>query len=175
MSYDVEIRIFGEVSDPEAIFELANSAAAEGKINYLFDFKANKFPEMLEQAAREGQALTLTRRGATDLFDDIRTACQEARLSYVLKHGETGADDFTGGIAWNPELKKEREFLLSGNHLVFRGADVMMAAKRGIEAVNALVDNAMIHVRVGKIKLAPGFADAYEAFMSADEAPGLRP
>ena len=168
---DVEIKIFGTVANPEAIWELADSAAAEGKIGWMTDFRSADFPAMLQQAAGEQRALTLTRRNTTDLFEEVRSSCQAAGLSYVLKSGPTGAEGFTEGVAWNPSLKDESEFLLSGKQLLFKGADVLKAASLGADAVKALVENVMDRTRVGQIEIQSGFLEAYQAFINDDEEP----
>lgn len=168
---DVEIKIFGTVANPEAIWELANSASSEGKISWMTDFRSADFSAMLQQAATEQRALTLTKRNTTELFEEVRSSCQAAKLSYVLKSGPTGAEGFTDGIAWNPGLKDECEFLLSGKQLLFKGVDVLKAATRGADAVKALVENVMNQTRVGKIEIEPAFLDAYQAFLNDDEEP----
>jgi hypothetical protein len=164
MASDAEIKIFGKPADPEAVWDLAVSAAAEGKINWLHSFKISEFSGLLEQAAQEGRALTFTARCSTDVFEDTRSACQAAGLSYVVSQGNPGMEGFTNGLAWHPGMSDEYRFLLDGKHAVLRIADVQKAARQGIEAVNALVDRVATHAHVGKIELEAGFTEAYQAF-----------
>ena len=173
MSCDVEIKIFGKVSDPEAIWDLTNSAAAEGKIDWLFDFDQAKFVAMLEEAAREGRAITLNNRGTTDLFEGVRENCQTAGLAYVITFGDRGAEGFTNGIAWNPGMEDEFEFLLHGQTPVLKLEDVKKAAKQGIEAVSLLVERLDKHVQLGKIEIEPGFDDAFEEYSGHSIAPSM--
>lgn len=169
MSSDVEIKIFGKVSNPETIFELAVAAAGEGKIGWLTAFRADEFPGLLEQAAREGRALELTRRNTTDYFEGVRSSCQAAGLSYVLSCGETGAEGFTNGFAWHPGMTREFEFLLAGKNAVLQVADVQKAVSQGIGAVNALVERIANNTRVGKVEIEPGFLEAYQAYAGSQE------
>lgn len=169
MSCDVEIKIFGKVSDPEAIWELAGTAAAEGKINWLSSFGRAEFPGLLEQAAREGRALILTKRDTSDFFEDVTASCQEAGLSYVVAFGETGSEDFTNGFAWHPGMNEEFQFILDGKYPALKLVDVQKAAIQGIDAVNSLLARVADHTRVGKIEIAPGFAEAYRLFDEGGE------
>jgi hypothetical protein len=164
MASDAEIKIFGKVSNPEAVWDLAVSAATEGKIDWLHAFKIGEFSGLLQRAAHEERALTLTVRCAAGVFEDTRSACQAAGLSYVVSCGIPGAEGFTDGFAWRPGMKEEVEFLLDGKDPVLKIADVQKAARRGIESVNALVDRVASHTCVGKIELEPGFKEAYQAF-----------
>jgi len=60
ISFDVEIRISGTVSEPQAVRKLANNAAAEGKSRWLYDFDQDGFAHMIEQAEAEERGLVLT-------------------------------------------------------------------------------------------------------------------
>lgn len=170
MSCDVEIKIFGKVSasEPEAIWELAQSAATEGKKDYLFDLDEKDFVGMIEKAGSEGGVVILTRGDTTDFFESVRSDCQSAGLSYVVKYGDKGAEGFSDGISWQPGMDKEFEFLLDKNrNPVVRITEVHEAAKKGIEAVNELLVRIATYSRVGKIEVDPGFSEAYKAYQAS--------
>lgn len=173
MSCDVEIMIFGKVSNPEAIWDLANAAAAEARINFLEDFEARKFQGMLEKAQTEGGALELTRRDTTNLLESVRGACQRAGLSYVVRYGDSGAEGFSNGLSWKPGMASESEFLINGKDPVVRLSDVSRAAATGGDAVVKLVDDILKRISVGAIEIAPGFAEAYLDYVGPETAPAL--
>lgn len=170
MSCDVEIRIFGKVSEPEAIWELGIAAADEGMVDWVDAFGNDEFVGMLEQAATEGRALTLTRSDTKNLFESVTTHCQEAGLSYVLTYGKSGAEGFTNGVSWHPEMEREYEFTLDGENATLKLSDVRKAAKQGIDAVNALVDRITAHTRIGKVEIEHGFGEALQAYLDSGEA-----
>lgn len=172
MSCDVEINIFGKVSNPEAVWDLANAAAATATINFSDGFENTDFVEMLEKAAAEGTAVTLTRGDTKDLLDEVTSACAEAGLSYVMHYGECGNEKFTDGMSWHPGLKRDFEFSLGDGHATVRVSDVQKAAAKGIEAVNALIDRATAHTRIGKVEMEPGFTEALQAYLDSGEAWG---
>lgn len=165
MSYDARIDIFGKVSNPEAMWDVATEASIEGRVEWMFDLTREKFDELLEQAARDGTALTITRRDTSEIFEDLRSSCQAAGLSYVIQCGYNGAEEFNKGLSWNPGMDKEFNFLIAGGkYMTLYVSEVQRAAKQGIEAVNALVDNIMANTHIGKIEFEPGYAEAYQAF-----------
>jgi hypothetical protein len=172
MSCDVEINIFGNVSNPEAVWELANAAAATATINFHNSFENMDFIEMLSNAAAEGTAVTLTRGDTKDLFDEVTSACAEAGLSYVMHYGECGNEQFTDGMSWHPGMKRDFEFSLEAGHATVRVSEVQKAAAQGIEAVNALVHRATAHTRIGKVEIEPGFTEALQSYLDSGEAPG---
>jgi hypothetical protein len=172
MSCDVEISIFGTVSNPEAIWDLASSAAAEGRINYLEEFDIGAFLPMIEAVAHEGRALVLTRGRTSDFFEGVREACQAAGLSYVVKYGDAGADGFTSGISWHPGMAEEFEFLMNGKQAVLGVQDVRRAAAKGLDAVNGLLDAFEMQSKPGKIEIEPGFVEAYREYAGL-EAEGV--
>lgn len=171
MSCDIEIKIFGTVANPEAIWDLADSAAAEGRINWRETIDRDAFLDLLVQAATEGRALTLTRPETTDFFEGVTAACKSAGLSYVVSYGDSGAEGFAEGFSWQPGMDQEFHFLLDGKDPTLKVKDVRKAAQSGIEAVNALIDDVVRHTRVGKIEIEPGFTEAYRAFADGDDAP----
>ena len=164
MSCDVEISIFGKVSDPEAIFELAQSASSEGRINYLEQFGAEAFLPMLEAAESENRAVVLTRGRTTDFFEDVRNTCKEAGLSYVVRYGESGAEGFHAGFSWHPGMKGEAAFLMNGDKPVLTVDSLRSAANLGIEAVTDLVEETARRNEAGPITIEPGFAEAYREY-----------
>lgn len=164
MSNNVEILIFGKVSDPEAMWDLAQSASGECAQLGAPTVDPEKFAALVDDAARAGKAVKLASYGVKHLFDDVRTGCGKAGLSFVMSYGESGAEGFTNASAWHPGMVNEVEFHLDGKFVTLRFADVQKAARKGIEAVNALLDNVTKHATVGKIEIEPGFEDAYEAF-----------
>jgi len=161
MSYDVEIKIFGKASDPEAVWELAKAAACEGKVDWIGAVPVDGFADLIEKTARAGQPLSLGKHDTTDFFEEVRSCCQEASLSYVVKFGAKGMEGFSEGISWRPGMKDEFSFHLDGKDPVLRVADVRRAAKIGIAAVAALVEAVSGHAVTGAIETEPGFAEAY--------------
>lgn len=174
ISFDVEIRIFGTVSEPRAVQNLANNAAAEGKSGWLYDFDQDGFAHMIEQAEAEERALVLTRPNTTDFFDGVRSSCQEAGLSYVMTYGQRGAEGFSEGLSWRPEMGEEVAFFMHGGQATLGLADVRKAARHGLEAVHSLVDQVASTMRVGSIVVAPRFWLAYQE-ESGFEAPAPNP
>lgn len=171
MGYNVEIRIFGTVSNPEAIWELAEAAAAEGKADWFTQIDREGFVSMLEEAGKDGRPVSLMKHDSTDCFDEVRACCQAADLSYDMRIGERGREGFSKGYSWSPGAKAEFTYDLDGKNPVLRLAAVEKAAKTGIEAVNELVESVTAHTRIGKIEIAPGFLDAYRAYAGAGATP----
>lgn len=171
MSYDTEIAIFGKVSNPEAIWELALAAASESRVNWIDQFDTSDFVKMLEQAASEGRAVTLTKSDTTDLFDNVTSCCQFAGLSYIVKFGERGAEGFDRGFSWRPGMPRQQQFHLDGRNATLKVAHVEKAAQQGIDEVFALIERIKAHTTAGQVEIAPGFADAYRTYAVGEEAP----
>ncbi len=174
MSCDVELHIFGKVSNPEAVWELANAAASAATVNFSERLENTEFVEMLTKAAAEGTAVTLTQGDTKDLFDEVTSACAEAGLSYVLYWCECGNEKFTDGMSWRPGMRSDFEFSLDNGDATLKLAQVEKAAAQGIEAVNALIDRATTHTRIGKVEIEPGFAEALQAYLDSGDAWGYR-
>lgn len=168
MSSDVEIKIFGKVSDPEAVFELASAAAEEGKLEWHGDIDTADFVDMLAKAADEGRPIVLMRGHTTNFFDGVTSACQEVGLSYVVSYGLSGGEGFSKGFSWKPGMLREREFLLDGCDPVLSVDCVRRAAEKGDDAVMNLVNETVGLVEVGKIELEPGFLEAYREYAGYD-------
>jgi hypothetical protein len=174
MSCDVEIHIFGKVSNPEAVWELANSVEATATINFSEGLENTDFVEMLTKAAAEGKAVTLTRGDTKDLFDEVTSACAEAGLSYVLYYSESGNENFTDGMSWHPGMRSDFEFSLDNGEATLKLSQVEKAAAKGIEAVNALIAGATVHTRIGKVEIEPGFTEALQVYLDSGDAWGCR-
>lgn len=171
MSYDVTLSISGKVSNAEAVFDLASSAAAEGMVDWNEGFATGDFVPMLEKAAAEGQAVTLTRKDTTSFFEGVTGDCRVAGLSYVVNYGVSGEEGFTNGFTWRPGMAEDYGFLLDGENPALPLADVRRAAAKGLDAVNALVDRVATLSSVGKVEIEPGLLDAYRAFAGDEDAP----
>ncbi|MNU45048.1 hypothetical protein D3C71_338810 [compost metagenome] len=172
MSCDVEINIFGKVSNPEAVWELANAAAASATVNFSESFENTEFVQMLEKAAAEGTSVTITGGDTKDLLDEVTTACAEAGLSYVMHYADTGSEKFTDGMAWRPGMRRDFEFSLADGDASVKLSELQKAAAQGIDAVNALIDRATAHTRIGKVEMEPGFSEALQAYLDSGEAWG---
>ena len=164
MTCDIEISIFGKVSNFVAVFEVAHSAATEGRINYLEEFGPEAFLPMLEAAERENRAVVLTRGRTTDFFQDLRDACREAGLSYVVKYGESGSEGFRAGFSWKPGQRGEHAFLMNGGKTVLTVDSVRSAASVGLDAVADLVENTARRAETGRIEIERGFAESYREY-----------
>jgi len=149
---------------PRSLAELAQSAAAEGRINYLEEFAAAEFLTMLEDAEREKRAVVLTRGRTTDFFEGVREACREAGLSYVVKYGDSGAEGFHAGFSWAPGQKGEKAFVLNGGNPVLTADAVLGAAKSGLEAVVSIAEEAKRRAAIGGIEIEPGLVDAVKDY-----------
>lgn len=160
MSYDVEIKIFGKAQNPEATWELANAAAAEAKVDYLFDLDTKKFGELMAAASAEGGPIVLSNRDTTDLFEEIRRQCKQAGLSYVMTVSDRHAEAPSNGYAWQPKWK-EYEFLMSGDKVVLSLPKIKDAAKSGIETVQKLIDDVERMTTPGAIEIDQDFIDGY--------------
>lgn len=171
MSVDIQIRIHGTVNNPEAIFDLANAAAAEGFLNFTDGFDRHDFRIMLDTAAAAGSAVTLTKRVTTHFFEDVRKACQAAGLSYVAKYGHPGAEDFSEGFSWVPGMKEEFTFHLVDNEIALKASDLRDAASDGDGSVITLLNLIEFNTRVGKIEIEPGFAEAYDEYAGPPQRP----
>jgi len=170
MRSDVVIEIFGRVGDPDAVMALAEAAADEGFIDWESRIESDEIIGLLEEAAANGRALTLTRSDTTNWFLGVREACRRAGLSYVVSGGMSGAEGFSSGLSWSPDTDEEFHFELTGDAASVKVSEVAKAARMGIEAVNELVARLTTGVKVGKIELDPGFIEAYEALADAEEA-----
>lgn len=168
MSFDVEINIFGRAKDPEAIWELANAAVAEGRNDYIFSFDHLEFTRLLEEAARQERPLTLTNSDTKELFPDVTKCCQEAGLSYVVLYGSHGEEGFSDGFSWRPGMPEERGFLVHGTSVALKAEDVVIAARQGIEAVNTLIHETVSCAKAGKLEVD---ADVIEALRNNCGAP----
>lgn len=173
MSVDIQIHIHGTVANPEAIFDLANAAAAEGSINFTEGLTRDDFRHMLDAAAASGSAITLTRRATTDFFEGVRSACQEAELSYVVKYGDAGAEEFSDGFSWHPGMKEEFTFCLIDGEIGVKASDLRDAATNGDSGVITLLNMIEFNTRIGKIDVQPGFAEAYEEYAGPSERPRM--
>lgn len=173
MSYDATIKIFGKVSNPEAVWELALAASAETRVGWIDSFEPSAFLSMLQSASADGEALTLTRSSTDDLLNGVSEACREAGLSYVVSYGENGGDGFTDGFSWRPGMPDEVSFSLDGETPTLPLAQVAEAAKAGIEAVRALVAQTAANTWVGSVVIEPGFEESYREHVGEDRAPRM--
>lgn len=167
MSYDVEIRIFGKAADPEAVWELAKAAASEGKVDWIGAVPVAGFAELIEKTAFAEQPLCLGRHNTTDFFEEVRSCCQDAGLSYVVRFGPKGMEGFSEGFSWKPGMKNEFHFHLDGENPALKLSEVRKAAQKGIAAVSALVETVAERALVGSIEVDPGFAESYRACAGA--------
>jgi hypothetical protein len=161
MSYSAEIQIYGTVSDPEGMWDLALSAEANLTEDWTTPLERERFEELVAEAAATGTAVKLVRGDTKDVVDEVRAACQGAGLSYVVKYGERGAEGFSGGYAWMPGMTSEAEFLLVGGEPAVKVTELRRAARLGLDAVHALADAIASSGRAGKIEIAPGFEETY--------------
>ncbi len=167
MSYYIEISIFGKVSDPEPIHDLAEAVSNEEGLDDAVDI--DKFATLLENASSRGVAVQFSGSGYDDMFGEVTEACQKAGLSYVWTIGEYGSESQSNGKAWKPGIPNEIEFLLLEDKPGVALDVIAATAKRGIEAVNDLVQTVSSATKVGKIELEPGFVEAYEAYIENSE------
>lgn len=172
MSCDVEFNIFGKVSNPEAVWELANTAAASATINFSESFESMEFVRMLGKAAADGTAVTITGGDTKDLLYDVQVACANAGLSYVMRYSEAGNENFTDGMSWHPGMSQDFEFSLDSGDATVKLSLLQKTAAKGIDAVNALIDRVATHTRIGKVELEPEFAEALQAYLNSGEAWG---
>jgi hypothetical protein len=91
----------------------------------------------------------------------------KADLSFVVKYSD-GGDDYTHGLAWQPGMMDEFEFLWDGDKAAISSDLVRKASEKGAEAVTALLDRVAAVTSAGKIEIEPGFADAFKAFRDGD-------
>ena len=173
MGCDVEISIFGKVSDPEKAWALARAAESEGLVNFVEAFDASEFVDMVRNAAQTGNAVTITRSDTTNFFEEVTSACWEADLAYVMHYGTSGAESFSSGTYWAPGLAREREFSLNDKGVTVELAAVRAAAAKGIEAVNELISRETAHTRIGKIEIEPGFEAKLEDYLASENAWGM--
>lgn len=163
MSYNVEIKIFGKVSNPEAIWNLAQAASNESSLFADDGFDVDDFANMLEKAAAAGDAIEFYKNGYDDVFESVTSACQEAGLSYVWSIGEHSGDGPTNGVAWRPGLNDEIPFLVHDGKYGLSLDVIAKAARKGIDEVNSLVKTVASLTAVGKIEIEPGFMALYQA------------
>lgn len=163
MRSDVVIEIFGEVSDVNAIRNLAEQAAAEGMIDWDTSFDENEFVGFLIEAANDGRAFVLTRQDTGNFFEGVTSACQAAALSYVVSFGPSGDERYTNGFSWQPGMSEEFKFDTDGADVTITLASVRSAAAMGIDAINELVARTSRFTAVGTITISPGFEEAYWA------------
>lgn len=163
MSYFIEISIFGKVSDPEAVHELVEAVRDEEGLDEGID-ESDVFAR-LQDASSRGAAVEFSGNGYDDVFHDVTVACQKAGLSYVWTIGESTGEGPTNGKAWKPGMSDEITFMMHDRRPGVALATIAAAAKLGIEAVNELVSTVASATRVGKIEFAPGFNEAYQAFL----------
>lgn len=168
MTYSVEIRIFGKLSDPKPVLGLAEAMAQESSLNARDDINTEKFLKMIEAANSSGRPIVLERLGYDDVFYDIEAACQEADLSYVRIIGESGSDGPTNGVAWKPGADEEYTFYLNEHGPTVPLAEIINAAKKGIDAVNTLVETVSSMTKIGKIEMEPGFIEAFKVAQDED-------
>jgi hypothetical protein len=172
MSCDIEIHIFGKPMDVEAIWDLANVAADQATINFSQGFENYEFLGMMEKAAEQGKALTLTVGDTSDLADELTCACSEAGLPYVVHYSETGTEEYTHGLAWTPGMSKDFEFVLDRGKPALALAKIQRAASQGIDAVNALLAEVALVTTPGAIEMDTGFKDSMKEFLDSGEAIG---
>lgn len=167
MSYNVEIKIFGTVSDPEAIRDLVEAVSEESSLGAGDGVGESAFLDMLRNAAETGSPVTLSKEGYDDVFESVTNACAEAGLSYVQTIGE----DFpTDGVAWNPGMEAEASFLINDGKPVLGLDEIRKAARKGLDEVNSLIDTVAAVTRIGAITIDPGFFEAYQAMADEDKA-----
>lgn len=170
-SYDVEIEIFGRVSDIGKMSELAEEAAGEGYVAWGPSFEADELPSLIDEAVREKRALVLTRSDTGDLFECTREACRAAGLSYLVSYGDNGGEGFDNVYAWRPGMEDEIEFALIDGAPALSIEEVHTLAAQGVDAVNARVGFLNEHFKVGRIEVEPGFAEAFRDFRAAGPRP----
>lgn len=163
MSSDVVINIFGKISNPEAIWNLAMAIASEGMLEWTTPINLEDVLSILEEAEARAEPLTLTRSDTKDLFDGVTYACREAGLSYVVHFGETGAEGFSDGFSWKPGMERDFEFALSGDEPSISLRELEKAVALGLDQVKALLERVAGHSRVGVIEIEPGFREQYIA------------
>lgn len=180
MSSSIQIHIFGTLSNPEAIWDLGNAAAAETTLDWITDFRVADFSALLEAAAREERALMLVNSNTGDLIDAVRSACMDAGLSYVAHYGPTGAEGYTNGIAYRPDTGGEFEFLLSGSDGVMLPLSAIRKAQaKGPAAMDAMISEIAEKTQIGKLVVTPEFQQEFEEYSgytwgTSTPAPGLR-
>ncbi|NTF23588.1 hypothetical protein G6L37_35025 [Agrobacterium rubi] len=163
MSYFITISIFGKVSDPEVIHELAETVRDEEGLDDPCD--ESDVIAKLREAASNGTAVEFNGYGYDDMFHDVAFVCRKAGLSYVWTIGERGGEGPTNGKAWKPGLRSDVKFMMHDNQPGIALGTIAAVAKRGIEAVDELVSTLASATKVGKIEIEPGFNEAYRALL----------
>lgn len=173
MSSDVTIQIFGTVSmaNPAAIDALAAEVAEEGTLDWTESILDDEIVDLLVEAAEEGRALLLTRSDTNNLFAGVTSACQDLGLSYVVNVGESGDDGYTSGFSWAPGMESEFHFSLTDDAPALKVSEIRQLLGRGDNALQKRLDELESRTNVGKVVLAPGFVEAYEAQQA--ETPGI--
>jgi hypothetical protein len=169
MTYCIEIKIFGKVTNPEAIWALAEAASQESSLGALDGFDPREFEKMLVAAEEAGEPIYLSKEGYDDVFADVTAACRDAGLSYIWTIGDPNAEGPTSGLAWKQGMGRAIPFIIHDNKPGLELAVIARAARKGIDAVNDLVETVSVATTVGKIELEVGFLEAYRSFESADE------
>lgn len=163
----VEISIFGRVSDPSVIAELAYAAGRaydSGTRSLRGSDYDEKFGDVLATADNEGRAVEIAISNDWQAFEDLAGQCMEAGLSFVA-YGE-GGDDWIGGYYYHPGMDNMVEFARQGKKPLIAPEELEKATAQGIDAVNALLADLKANTTIGRIELDPGFIEAYVAYKS---------
>ena len=165
MTTNIKIQIFGELTNPEAIWDLGNAAAAETTVDWMSGFEVADFSGLLEAAANEERALVLVRSDTKDLIDAVRSTCMDAGLSFVAHYAASGVEGYTNGIAWRPGMRSEYEFLVSGHEDVLLPLSaIRQKHAAGPGAIDAMLTDIIAKTTVGKIVVTPEFRAEYEEY-----------
>jgi hypothetical protein len=139
MTSDVTIEIMGECEDIEhllAIIEAAEEDACEydwGHAAETSDIVAS-FKEAVENA----KAFTLLKSDTTSIFNNVREACRNAGLNYIVSYGPMGEESFSDAIFYRAG-GEEFEIPLDAMSEVIPMRDVREAAEIGIHAVRRVI------------------------------------
>lgn len=162
MSYNIEIKVFGKVSDAEAIHAVAEAVCNEEGLD-----ESVEASEVVDQlvAASGRTAIEFSGNGYDDVFEGVTEACQQAGLSYVWTIGDESGEGPTNGKAWKPGMSEEIEFLIHEKSIGVPLKALAGAANNGPEAVTDLIATYAAATRVGRVDVEPGFVEAYKAFV----------
>jgi hypothetical protein len=139
MDYDVTIEIMGECGDIEVLKEIIEAASEDAAESYWYHAAEDyDVVAAMSKAVEEGGMLTLVKSDTRSIFNNLRSACRDAGLSYVVSKGTTGDEGFDEAIFYRAG-GEELETPLDVAAEVIRMREVREAAARGIEAVHEMI------------------------------------
>lgn len=153
------IEIFGASDDAKALVVLAEDAELDGMaLDWNTYSPSEEIVEAMIEASKEGDWLRLVCDDCDDL-EQVRKACRDANLSYILSRGISGDEGYHSATYWQPGFKEEYTAgLVDGITLAIPYEEIRQAAAVGMEAVQRLVTdferNTLVYVEK-TIRLSP--------------------